>query len=279
MADSAMNTVNNKNWHITGYNVVSGIRNGVSANVSWMNGMMSTLASNMMATITNLNWFGIGYQIVAGVREGIQANTAWISSAAEQMATQAYNAACAALGIASPSKLFRDGVGLMIGYGLAEGLEDSQPEVISTVSDMATAMEEKMANENLQIGMDTTDAFDGFGDKIVNGFETLISKLQAIADSVTFRTPAVAAGTVLPYNVAAQATNAQNGLTDALVASNDDLASVVIQATNNAALAIVNAIQRQGGGTGVNDLTTQTSRIIDEINRRARMQGTSPIIV
>lgn len=274
-----LSSIQSLGWYGAGQSISSNIGSGINSNVSWVSGIVSNMASNIMYTMNSQNWFGIGYQIVAGVREGIQANTAWISYAAEQMAIEAYNAACAALGIASPSKLFRDGVGLMIGYGLAEGLEDSQPEVMSTVSDMATAMEEKMANENLQIGVDTTDAFDGFGDKIVDGFETLISKLQAIADSVTFRTPAVAAGTVLPYNVAVQAASAQNGLTDALVASNDDLASVIIQATNNAALAIVNAIQRQGGGTGVNDLTTQTSKIIDEINRRARMQGASPIIV
>lgn len=274
-----LSSIQSLGWYGAGQSISSNIGSGINSNVSWVSGIVSNMASNIMYTMNSQNWFGIGYQIVAGVREGIQANTAWISYAAEQMAWSAYRAACKQLGIASPSKLFRDGVGLMIGYGLAEGLEDSQPEVMSTVSDMATAMEEKMADENLRIGVDTTDAFDGFGDKIVDGFETLISKLQAIADSVTFRTPAVAAGTVLPYNVAAQAASAQSGLTDALTASNDDLIRVLIQSFNNQTTAIVNAIQRQGGNTGVNDLTTQTSKIIDEINRRARMQGTSPIIV
>ena len=47
--------------------------------------------------------------------------------AAKNAAAQAFNAVCDFLGIASPSKLFRDQVGKNMALGLGEGFEDNIP--------------------------------------------------------------------------------------------------------------------------------------------------------
>ena len=252
-----------------------------SAVLKVINTITTTVPSrfNTMAdAISSRNWWNVGKNIVTGIKGGINDNWAWLENVVWNLAIRLYNTARNALGIHSPSTLFRDGVGAMLGLGVAEGFEETQPTILNAVTDVADAMAEKMTSSDIQIGIDTDYALANFSDKITDSFTTLLDRLQAIADSVTFRTPDVAAGTVLPYNVTAKVENSPESLVEALEVSNEDLASVIIQATNNAALSIVEAIQR-GGNNGPDDLTAQTNKIIEEINRRTRAQGASPIMV
>ena len=234
--------------------------------------------SNMANAITSQGWWSVGDYIVAGIQDGIQDNWRWLERTVWNLAINLYNTARNALGIHSPSRLFREGVGQMIGLGVAEGFEDTEPTIMNSVTDVADAMVDKMARTDMQFDVGTETALSSFSDKIADSFATLLDRLQTIADSVTFRTPDVAAGTVLPYNVAARVGNDSTGLVEALEVSNDDLANVIMQATNNAAVAIVEAIQRHGGVSGMG-VSAQTNAVIDEINRRTRANGVSPIIV
>lgn len=268
---------------------MSAMQASVSTAFSRMSAAISSGASQMAGeaqrafweignSVLQVDWYDLGYEIVHGIQRGIKNNWYWLENTVQNLAIRLYNTACGALGIASPSKLFRDGVGAMIGLGIAEGFEDTQPEILGAVTDVADAMADKMNQTKMMPGIGTEEALASFGDKIADSFASLLDRLQSIADSVAFRTPAVAAGTVVPYNVAAQAVGGSQGLVEAMEVSNDDLANVVMQATNNAALAIVEAIQRYGG-TGASDTAAQTNKIIDEINRRTRAQGVSPIII
>lgn len=235
-------------------------------------------ASNVVSAINNVDWEDVGSNIVYGIQDGMIDNWKWLQRTAKNLANNLLQSTKNALGIASPSRLFRDEVGVMLGLGIAEGMEDSQPAILNSVSDVADAMADKMSDTDMAFNVGTDAALDSFGDKIANSFTTLLDRLQTIADRVTFQTPTIATGTVLPYNVQAQSANGSKDIVNALEVSNDDLANVIIQATNNAVSALVDAIRRNGNTSG-GDLNTQTSRIIDEINRRTRAQGTSPIIV
>ena len=105
----------------------------------------------------------------------------------------------------------------------------------------------------------------------------LISTLQTLADKVAYAVPAMAAGTVVPY-AARTASDPMAGVKDAFDASNDEMISVVIQSVTNATSAIVGAI-RQYSGAEVNiDSHSMATAIINEINRRTRAYGQSPLI-
>jgi len=107
----------------------------------------------------------------------------------------------------------------------------------------------------------------------------LIEKLDAIASSVAFRTPALADGSVVPYGVAAGAAGGSEALTGALEASNNELISALIQMFNNETLAIVRAIEENCGvDLHIGDKVIGDAAI-REINRRARATGESPIVV
>ena len=163
------------------------------------------------------------------------------------------------------------------------GIKKNQGKVIGTVSGMASAISSEIQNGdyamgNIKVGKNTTSALTGFSDKVADSFSSLMDRLQAIADGVTFATPVVAKGSVMPYSVAASTNAGGTGVTTAIEASNDELASVITQVVTNATTNIVNAIQRYSGTTVNFDKNSVTSSIIQEINRRTRMLGSSPLI-
>ena len=94
--------------------------------------------------------------------------------------------------------------------------------------------------------------------------------------SANYVTPAISTGTVMPYSVAAQSM-ALDRVTDSIEASNDELGQVIVSAISSAALAVVDAIRRGGGQTGMIDLDGLTQRTIDDINRRTIMYNARPI--
>ena len=81
-----------------------------------------------------------------------------LKNAASSLATGVVNAASGALGgakkflgIESPSKVFRDQVGSMIGAGMAEGIADSAKEVDAAMNGLNRKLD---INANAKIGVD-----------------------------------------------------------------------------------------------------------------------------
>lgn len=166
---------------------------------------------------------------------------------------------------------------------MAYGIKQNQGKAIGAVSDMASAISGEIQNGDyamgdIQIGNGATAALGDFSDKITNSFATLIDRLQAIANGVTFATPAIATGNVVPYSIAASNNADSTGVTNAIEASNDELASVVTQVVANATTNIVNAIQKYSGTTVNLDKDSMASSVIQEINRRTRASGSSPLV-
>ena len=119
-------------------------------------------------------------------------------------------------------------------------------------------------------------ALSSFSDKISGSFTSLLDRLQAIADNITFAVPAVAGG-VVPYKAAAAAASGGADIGTTIETSNDALASVVTQVVTNATAAIVTAIQNYSGTTVNFDKTAIAESTIREINRRTRATGKSPL--
>lgn len=225
---------NNANMIVS--NNFASIRNNIVSNLY-----------NAMNQANGIRWSDVGMGIINGIQAGLNNGWRWLRDSVANLASALLTTAKNALGIHSPSRLFRDEVGRMVGLGMAEGIDDAEPFILGNIEGIGDAMADKMS---------------------------------AIANSVAFRTPAMALGNVMPYNISAivSADSQSDALVGALTASNDDLSSVIMQVVNNATSAIVGAIQRYGAGNGGNTRNL-TDTIIDDINRRAKAQGHSPIII
>lgn len=237
---------------------------------------------NIKSTINNKGWSGVGSNICSGIASGIDSGWSWLKNKVSSVATSLLDKAKSALGIHSPSRLFRDIVGLNIGYGIGEGIEASEGSVVKTVTGLADAIAAEANAGEYNIGgvvstAEVDGALTGFSDKVANSFSTLLERLQAIADGVTFTVPAMATGTIVPYSVSAS-TAGGNNVTGAIEASNEELGSVVIQAVTNATTAIVAAIEANSGTVVNLDANSIATSTIKEINRRTRAMGRSPLV-
>lgn len=267
---------------------VSASQSAVASGFGQINSSITSNLSNAMNSVRNMGWNNIGSYIVQGIGNGINNGWSWLQNTVWNLAQSLYRTAKNALGIHSPSRLFRDGVGKMLGLGVAEGMEDSEPKILKSVSSVANAMAAEMnkADVSAELGADgdglvrgLDDVLSVFSEKVSDSFTSLIDKLEAIASSVAFRTPAVADGSVVPYSVSGDQQGGSKALTDALEASNDEQISAMIQMFNNQTSALVQAIKDYCGvDVRIGDKVIGDAAI-NEINRRTRATGESPILV
>lgn len=138
----------------------------------------STVWENIKSVFSNAmsSFSQIGKNIVNGIISGVSSAASSLFAALRNLATNALNAAKAALGIHSPSRLFRDEVGKMIPKGMAIGIDkaknlvtkatkalitDTRSEVQKVLDDMNEEMlesEKKYAEESIRLKKSTSEA-------------------------------------------------------------------------------------------------------------------------
>lgn len=134
------NTIKNTNWTATGTSIVSKLRSGLVNSWSHISSFARSGVYQLMSTFQSSGWYNIGANICAGIANGIRAGWSWVSSAAYNLARSAYYSARNALGIHSPSKVFKDLIGKMIPAGMAEGIEDESALAIQAVKNLSSAI-------------------------------------------------------------------------------------------------------------------------------------------
>lgn len=129
----------------------SSYASGVSGAAGSAKSAGSYLAKSAMSAAQISGWYSVGYNMAYGMANGVYGGSSLVSSAARYAAKQAYYAACAYLGIRSPSRLFRDEVGLMIGEGMAEGILASSKTVDNAVTSLGLGALNAV-NSNMAVG-------------------------------------------------------------------------------------------------------------------------------
>ena len=122
----------------------------ISAALQIMTTLVNALIQNIPALLSaatrimqsfkssfNIDWSSLGTNIINGIAAGISAAAGSIAAAARSAAQNALNSAKSLLGIHSPSRVFRDQVGKMIGEGMAEGISDSENAVNRAMAELS----------------------------------------------------------------------------------------------------------------------------------------------
>ena len=89
--------------------------------------MTSVMGTMFRNAFTSVNWGSVGMNIVKGIASGLANAGGVIVKAAKSAAKSALDAAKSALGIHSPSRVFRDQVGKMMALGMGIGFEKNIP--------------------------------------------------------------------------------------------------------------------------------------------------------
>lgn len=105
------------------------------------------LVQSIVSTITGAfsDFFNVGYNIVMGVWNGLSSGWSWLTGQVSSLAQSLLQSAKAALGIASPSKKFRDEVGAMMAAGIGEGFDTETPKQFAQIKSRLNAEEKKLA--------------------------------------------------------------------------------------------------------------------------------------
>lgn len=151
----------------TSQNLAQGISSGVGRATSAMNALMSAVRSAGMSGVSSMR--SIGVYIGQGLASGMMASLGSVTAAANALVAQAERAAQAKAKIHSPSRLFRDNVGIYIGQGVAVGIERSQKYVDNAMDSMFDSID----NFNAQVSdmMSSKAVYDFDGGRFSNDIE------------------------------------------------------------------------------------------------------------
>lgn len=130
---------------ISGFiNVVSQVQAGMSRAVNAIRNFFSQFSE-------------VGQYLMQGLANGIRAGIDWVVDAAKGVAERAVNAAKSALGIASPSKVFR-GIGEYVSQGLGMGILADQHKAVNAVRSLASNLTDAFKPE---LSTELTDGLSG----------------------------------------------------------------------------------------------------------------------
>ncbi len=110
-------------------------------------------------------FYKVGGNITQGMAQGVEGSEWVLNNAMSDAIQNAVSAAKKAAGIKSPSKLFRKVVGLMIGKGIALGIDDSTQGVVSAVrnqvKDIENAYDFNGYSRSVDAGLAANNGFSG----------------------------------------------------------------------------------------------------------------------
>ena len=124
---------------------VSGVKAGITAGQADTANAASALASAAKSAISStLNGsagYSIGQAIAQGIAAGIRAGNSTVITAAVAIAKAALAATKDALGIHSPSSVFREDVGQNVSEGIGLGILDAEDTVLSSLAQLTNDMQ------------------------------------------------------------------------------------------------------------------------------------------
>lgn len=112
-----------------GVQLLVALANGFISSVPRLIGSIPGMVGQIMRGFTSVNWGSVGLNIITGIATGIAGAAGRLVTAAVDAATNALDWVKRKLGIHSPSRVFRDQVGEMIGEGMAVGIDESASKV------------------------------------------------------------------------------------------------------------------------------------------------------
>lgn len=129
--------------------------------------------SNAVNGIWSIDFWSVGSGIISGIVSGVWSGAGTLWDAVVGAAQNAFWGALDFLGIASPSKLFRDKVGRFIPLGMAAGVDEESPVVQESIEDMF----------NFDLSPLSREAYTSDASTLVAGFASAMSSAATQGNS------------------------------------------------------------------------------------------------
>ena len=179
--------------------IYSAIQSTIAKVSSWGSQMLSTaknkmasVVSGIVSTFSNLpsQMTSIGRNVIQGIINGISGMVSKLYSSIKNALSGLVNKAKSALGIHSPSRVFRDTIGAMIPSGIAVGIQKNEDVATDAVEDMVNelaAQELSINGATINRKLNTTFGQDLAANSAANTLDpaNLMSTLREIRDRLS----------------------------------------------------------------------------------------------
>lgn len=140
IANKAIEWFKGVDWAGVGRQAIDFIKSAIQGVATKVPEAVLDIANKAWDWFNDVDWYSLGSNIIDGIVNGLNAGIDWIKEKARSVAESALNAAKNALGIESPSKVFRDEVGKMIDRGLSIGIDENAADVIKSAESLSKSL-------------------------------------------------------------------------------------------------------------------------------------------
>lgn len=137
----AWNAFKSINWGSAGRTAINLLVSGIRGLFSLVPNVLRTLGRAGMNAFRSINWLSLGKSLVQGIIRGVVSMVGALGNAVANLVKSAFSRGQKAADSHSPSRLFRYGLGVPIGQGLALGVTDTTPMAKQAITDVISAME------------------------------------------------------------------------------------------------------------------------------------------
>lgn len=165
----------------TGVKLLVTLASGLVSAIPQLVGKIPSIISSIKNAFISVNWGSVGLNIIKGIASGIASAAGKLVDAAVKAAKNALDFVKKALGIHSPSRVFRDQVGVMIGRGMALGIDDSAAVVGRSMDSLVSTMSLSDADWSKTGRLNITTATPSDSDRL---WETVIGRMDTLIEAV-----------------------------------------------------------------------------------------------
>lgn len=166
-----------KQWPMlieAGLNLMGKMAQGLGRGIPALVGKIPGIVRGIINAFKGINWGEVGRSVIQGIANGIRNGIGMILNAAKDAAKGALNAAKKALGINSPSRVFRDQVGSAIPEGISLGISENQGLVRDSLAELTG-----LAENNIEAGL-AMKIRDGYVPEGKGRESRLLEKIEAL---------------------------------------------------------------------------------------------------
>lgn len=184
IAKALFDTLISVNWLDLGSQILNLVIQGLLALVGSLIGAVGQLAQSAWDAFIGFDWLSLGRNIVHGVIDGIGSMASQIWDAASNMASGFFDGVKSFFGIASPSKLMRDEIGIYIPQGMAAGILEGAGSMYKTMGNVSRKAAEAAEKpfQDLTIGPEwgyLETAFEGVTGTLGTAFDEAAGESRA----------------------------------------------------------------------------------------------------
>lgn len=167
-------TISNVNWLSLGKTVISKLISGLLSLLGRMGSAAKSLGTKAVSAFKGINWGSVGSNIVKGIIGGVGAMAGSLLSKMQGLASSALKAAKKALGIKSPSRVFKKEVGKHIVTGIIAGIDTEQKNLKKTMESLCNTAVSFAKNASKKGNFE--DIGKTFTDGLSSAIDTQVSK-------------------------------------------------------------------------------------------------------